>query len=70
MTRLRWPKAILLDLDDTILTFDSVSDASWMVVLHRHSDRFGSMGVQTIFQAKIVCQGILEGSGTASDRAP
>jgi len=51
MTRLQWPKAILLDLDDTILAFDSVSDASWMVVLHRHSDRFATVGVQTTFQA-------------------
>lgn len=46
-----WPKAILLDLDDTILAFDSVSDASWMIALHRYSDRFAQTDVKAVFLA-------------------
>ena len=30
-----WPKTILLNLDDTILAFDSVADTNWSTVLTR-----------------------------------
>lgn len=35
MTALHWPQTILLDLDDTIITFDSVADDSCMIVPQR-----------------------------------
>jgi len=44
-----WPKAVLLDLDDTILAFDSVADMSWRTVLAQHGDRFETAGVENVF---------------------
>lgn len=43
-----WPKGILLDLDDTILAFDSVADASWNTVLARYGNRFGTTSVESV----------------------
>lgn len=43
-----WPQAVLLDLDDTILAFDSVADISWLTVLDGHSDRLGTTDVQNM----------------------
>lgn len=44
-----WPKGVLLDLDDTILAFDSVADASWHTVLARYGNRFGTASVESVF---------------------
>lgn len=46
-----WPKAVLLDLDDTILAFDSVSDASWMTVCDRSASRLEALGVDDVFSS-------------------
>lgn len=47
----QWPKAVLLDLDDTILAFESVADASWKVVLEKYADRIATAGFQAAFQS-------------------
>lgn len=47
----RYPKAVLLDLDDTILAFDSVADMSWRIVLAKHEDRFVTSGLDTVFRS-------------------
>ena len=46
-----WTKAVLLDLDDTILAFDSVSDASWMTVCDRYASRLEALGVDDVFSS-------------------
>jgi len=46
-----YPKAVLLDLDDTILAFDSVADMSWRTVLARHEDRFETFSLENVFQS-------------------
>lgn len=46
-----WPKAVLLDLDDTILAFDSVSDASWTAVCDRYASRLEALGVDDVFSS-------------------
>lgn len=44
-----WPKAILLDLDDTILAFDSVADMSWRLVLAEYAEHFGVSDPEQVF---------------------
>lgn len=43
-----WPKAVLFDLDDTILAFDSVADKSWLIVLKEHAAHFGTNDIQSM----------------------
>ena len=42
------PRAILLDLDDTILVFDSASPASWSAACRRLSHRLDGIAPETL----------------------
>lgn len=46
-----WPKAMLLDLDDTILAFDAVADSSWVAVLQRNSGELTGHSVTEVLQS-------------------
>lgn len=46
-----WPKAILLDMDDTILAFDQVADESWIKVCHRFSEQIPSVAPMDVVQS-------------------
>lgn len=46
---------MLLDLDDTILAFDSVVDESWMAVLQQHAEEFSPVDIETVFHAIKSC---------------
>ena len=45
------PRAVLLDLDDTILVFDSASPASWSAACRRLSDRLDGVTHETLLDA-------------------
>ena len=45
------PPGIFLDLDDTIVRFDVVADASWRVAISRHADRLGGLSPEECFHA-------------------
>ena len=47
----RHPKAILFDLDDTILNYDSVADRSWKQVCEAVSPKLPGLGTQGLFTA-------------------
>ena len=47
----RHPKAILFDLDDTILDYDSVADRSWKQVCDTVSPKLPGLGTQELFTA-------------------
>ena len=46
------PKAVLLDLDDTILVFDALAEEAWRVVCGRFADR-----LLLLDDGKVVAQG-------------
>ncbi len=45
------PRAVLLDLDDTILVFDSASPAAWSAACRRLSDRLDGVTPETLLDA-------------------
>lgn len=45
------PKAMLVDLDDTIITFDAVADQAWMEVCRAGLSSHGPEAVKTLFDA-------------------
>lgn len=45
------PKAILFDLDDTILSFSQNTDQSWRAVYEQFADRFSDLAPETVIQA-------------------
>ena len=47
----RHPKAILFDLDDTILDYDSVADRSWKQVCEAVSPKLPGLGTEELFAA-------------------
>ena len=44
----RHPKAILFDLDDTILDYDSVADRSWKQVCDAVSPKLSGLGTEEL----------------------
>ena len=45
------PRAVLLDLDDTILVFDSASPAAWSAVCRRFADRLDEVTPERLLDA-------------------
>jgi putative hydrolase of the HAD superfamily len=45
------PKAILFDLDDTILAFSAGADSSWELVCHRFAPRLAGRGAEALTEA-------------------
>ena len=45
------PRAVLLDLDDTILVFDSASPAAWSAACRRLSDRLDGVAPERLLEA-------------------
>ena len=52
----RHPKAILFDLDDTILDYDSVADRSWKQVCDTVSPKLPGLGTQELFTAYLLAR--------------
>jgi len=46
-----WPRAILLDLDETILTYPTVADTCWRSICHRFCSRVRGASAEALFAA-------------------
>src|SRR5262245_21482404 len=54
---LRWPKAVLLDLDDTILSFDAGAAGCWRSICTRFGPRFTAGDADGLLAAIEVTRG-------------
>jgi hypothetical protein len=49
------PRAVLLDLDDTIIVDDSVSEPSWRIVCNRFAPLIGSISADEFYSTIKAC---------------
>jgi putative hydrolase of the HAD superfamily len=50
-TNVAWPRAVLLDLDETILTYPSVADTCWQTICRRFCGRLPGVSAEALFAA-------------------
>lgn len=47
----RWPKGLLVDLDDTVLAFEPVSNVSWEETIGEYQAEFGAVSLNGVVEA-------------------